>query len=65
MSYRGTKMYTKIQYEFLYYLMNLKKLFEMSPSVFSAQLSALWYHYRLIGSFKSEHVVVIGENILG
>jgi hypothetical protein len=34
-------MYNKIPYKFLYYLLNLQKLFEMSSSMFNAQLTTL------------------------
>jgi hypothetical protein len=36
-------MYTTIRYKCPYYLLNLQKLFEMRSSVFSAQLTTLWY----------------------
>jgi hypothetical protein len=39
----ASKMYTKIRRKFLYYLLNLQKLFDMISSMFSAQLTMLWY----------------------
>jgi hypothetical protein len=36
-------MYIKIHYKFLYYLLNLQKLFEMRSFMFNAQLITPWY----------------------
>jgi hypothetical protein len=38
-----SKMYIKIRYKYLYYLLNLQKLFEMRSSMFNTQFTTLWY----------------------
>jgi hypothetical protein len=42
-SYLASKVYAKIWYKFLYYLLNLQKFYNIRASMFNAKLTTLWH----------------------